>query len=302
MSTSRSLIDASAARPLRRVVLVGAAGMLGRAFAVALQRGGVQVLCPSLDELDLASSASIAAYARTAQQADAIINCAAWTDVDGAETNEAMATRINGDALADLLALARACGGGDGCVLVNFGTDYVFSGQASEPYRVDEPLAPLNAYGRSKAAGERALLAGQHGAWLHVRTSWLYAPWGNNFVRTMRRLLHTKPSVQVVHDQRGRPTSAEGLVESTLGLLGRGARGIWHATDGGECTWCEFAQHIAACTHAPGQVRPCTSAEFPRPAKRPAYSVLDIIPTEALLGPRTHWKDALARVVPRLEP
>jgi dTDP-4-dehydrorhamnose reductase len=178
----------------------------------------------------------------------------------------------------------------------------VFRGTATEPYSVEEPLAPLNAYGRSKAVGEEELSREHMTRWLHVRTSWLYAPWGKNFVRTMRQLLFTKPSIKVVNDQRGRPTSAEHLARTTLKLLELNASGIHHVTDGGECTWCEFAGEIGRLTGAPGKVEPCTSAEFPRPAKRPAYSVLDLSKTEALLGPMPHWKANLADVVARLEP
>jgi dTDP-4-dehydrorhamnose reductase len=187
-----------------------------------------------------------------------------------------------------------------GAVLVNYGTDYVFNGRATSPYHANEPREPLNAYGRSKAVGEE-LLERSGASFLHLRTSWLYAPWGNNFVRTIAKLLHEKPSLKVVDDQRGRPTSAEHLARTTLALLDRGATGTVHATDGGECTWYAFAREIGRLTGAPGTVESCTSAEFPRPAKRPAYSVLDITGTERLIGPMPDWKANLADVVARLE-
>jgi dTDP-4-dehydrorhamnose reductase len=185
--------------------------------------------------------------------------------------------------------------------LLHFSTDYVFDGKASAPYRADAPVDPLGAYGRTKAAGEQAIHASgaRH---LIVRTSWLYAPWGNNFVRTMARLTRDKPSLKVVDDQRGRPTSAEHLAATALALLDRGATGTFHVTDGGECTWYEFTLAIAKQLGRTCTIAPCTTAEFPRPAPRPAYSVLDLSQTEALLGPMPDWRVNLVEVLARLEP
>jgi dTDP-4-dehydrorhamnose reductase len=226
-----------------------------------------------------------------------VINCAAWTNVDGAESDEAGATQCNGTAVG---ALAHHCAE-IGATLVNFGTDYVFNGRAERPYRTTDKRNPINAYGRSKAAGEHALA--QSGAdFLHIRTSWLYAPWGANFVRAIAKAAREKPTLKVVNDQRGRPTSAEHLARSTLALLDRDALGTHHATDGGDCTWYDFAREIVRLTGATTTVEPCTSAEYPRPAPRPAYSVLDLSQTEALLGPTPDWKANLADVIKRLEP
>jgi len=144
-------------------------------------------------------------------------------------------------------------------------------------------------------------LRSRGGQWLNIRTSWLYAPWGLNFVRTIAKLLREKPSIKVVNDQRGRPTSAEHLAAATLRMIDAGAAGMHHITDGGECTWFDFAQEIGRLTGATGKVEPCTSAEFPRPAKRPGYSVLDLTETERLIGPMPDWKRNLAEVTPRLE-
>ena len=277
------------------ILLIGATGMLGRAFVPLLRERG-ELLTPRRDAIDLTSPSSIRAAVRSMRPA-VIINCAAWTDVDGAEANEAAATIVNADSVREL-ALAAS---DTGAPLLTFGTDYVFSGVATSPYRADEPRAPLNAYGRSKARGEEHLESTRDCQWLHIRTSWLYAPWGKNFVRTIAGLLRTKPSISVVHNQRGRPTSSEHLAQTSLALLDKGATGHWHATDGGECTWFEFAQEIGRLTGAPGVVNPCTSEQFPRPAKRPAYSVLDLSRTEAMIGAREDWKTNLARVVSRLE-
>ena len=225
-----------------------------------------------------------------------VINCAAYTDVDGAETHEDLASAINSTGVGRLAA--RCCE--VGATLVHFGTDYVFEGQAATPRGIDSPRAPQGAYGRSKALGE-TLLERSGARHLLVRTSWLYAPWGKNFVRTISSLGTRMDELRVVDDQRGRPTSAEHLATTTLALLEHGALGTWYVTDGGECTWCGFARTIVRLSESTCTVVPCTTAEFPRPAARPAYSVLDVSKTEALLGPMPRWEDNLADVMGRLE-
>lgn len=287
---------------LEPVLVIGASGMLARAFAALFEREGVSFHAIDLPEIDLADEASIercvTANFRT------VLNCAAFTDVDACETRESFANAINGTGAG---ALARRCAA-TGAVMVHYSTDYVFDGQASQPYRVDQARAPLNAYGRSKALGERLLE--QSGArYLLIRTSWLYAPWGKNFVLTMRRLMQSAEALKVVRDQVGRPTSAEYLAERCLGLLRLGATGTFHVTDGGQCSWHEFASRIARLSGASTRVDPCTSAEYaasasvarppsaPLPARRPAYSVLDIAKTDALLGPSRAWEENLERVL-----
>lgn len=273
-------------------LVVGADGMLGRAFLALFEQRGLPargLLWPAFDLTDRASvERDVAGPVR------AVINCAAYTDVDGAETNEPAANAVNGTGVANLVERCDALG----VPLVHFSTDYVFDGQGTSPYPVDHRVAPLNAYGRSKRAGEEALLAST-GAHLLIRTSWLYAPWGKNFVLTIAKLAKERPELRVVDDQRGRPTSSEHLARVSLALLEQGAHGTFHVTDGGECTWFELAREVASIV-APGcRVVPCTTAEFPRPAPRPAYSVLDLSRTEALVGPMPDWRahvaDALAR-------
>jgi len=266
-----------------RALLIAPEGMLGRAWKALLEERGLAHDVTGLPAFDLLDDASVAAGVRA--EHDVVINCAAWTDVDGAEEHEAKATAVNGEAVG---RLARRCLE-VGATLVHYGTDYVFSGDAEAPYPVDAPIDPVNAYGRSKAAGERALE--EVGApYLHLRTSWLYAPWGKNFVLTMARLGQERDRLQVVNDQRGRPTSCRHLAATTLALLEKEARGTFHVTDGGECTWFDLAAHVVGRV-APGtEVAPCTSDAFPRPAKRPAYSVLDLSATEALVGPMGAWE------------
>ncbi len=274
-------------------LLISPDGMLGRAFVERLEMRGEAFETASHPALDLTRPETLAPIRPGIER---VINCAAFTDVDGAESREDEALAVNGDGV---LHLARACLAA-GATLVHFGTDYVFAGDASSPYAVDAPIAPATAYGRSKAAGERALR--ESGVFhLYLRTSWLYAPWGKNFVRTIAALGHSKPELKVVNDQRGRPTSAQALAETTLALWERGARGFFHATDGGECTWFELAQAIVEGTKGQAKVLPCTTAEFPRPAPRPAYSVLDVSRTEAALGrPMQPWRSALADVLAQL--
>jgi dTDP-4-dehydrorhamnose reductase len=277
------------------ILIVGERGMLGRAFRELLTHQARPYQGVDLPDVDAAEPRQVADL--FAKPWSAVINCAAFTNVDGAESNEATAFR--GNATAPKL-LSEACARA-GIPLLHFSTDYVFSGQASAPYLVDAPMQPLGAYGRTKAAGEEAIHA-SGSRYVIARTSWLYAPWANNFVRTMAKLTRDKPSVKVVSDQRGRPTSAEHLAKTSLALLDRGASGTFHVTDGGECTWYDFTVAIAQTLGRTCTIQPCTTAEFPRPAPRPAYSVLDLSKTEALLGPMPDWHENLASVLARLEP
>lgn len=287
----------------RRFLILGSAGMLGRAWRELLDARGIPYAHGDRDTIDITDPASIDRAMR-GRGATHVVNAAAWTDVDGAEADEAGATRLNGEAVA---LLARACAN-LGAVLVHYSTDYVFNGRATSPYRTDEPREPLSAYGRSKARGEEALEA-SNAAWLCLRTSWLYAPWGKNFLRTIAAAALAKPELKVVDDQRGRPTSAEHLARVSLAMLDAGATGMHHATDGGECTWFEFARCVVdrlRDTMPKGtpvaRVVPCTSAEFPRPARRPAYSVLDLTRTESLVGPMPDWRTHVRDAVDRREP
>jgi len=283
------------ARPrMARVLVLGSSGMLGRAIISALRNGGVSMVAPSRRDLDLGGISAI----RKVDLAgcDTIINCAAWTRVDDAEADEAGATAVNGTGVGRLADAAAQAGS----LLVHFSTDYVFDGSSRVPYTTRHPRCPANAYGRSKARGEE-LLECSGADHLIVRTSWLYAPWGQNFVRTIAGLARMRPLLRVVNDQRGRPTSAEHLAAATLRLLGAGARGIAHVTDGGECTWFDLAREVVATLGLPARVEPCTTAEFPRPAPRPAYSVLDITETESLIGPLADWRENVRSVAARIE-
>ena len=275
-------------------LILGRSGMLARAFQELLERRGLEFSVAARPDFDLTRPETI--DASLASGVRAVFNCAAFTDVDGAESDEAAASLANGESVGLLAERCRAIG----ATLVHFSTDYVFAGEADAPYRVDAPLAPLNAYGRSKAIGETKIreTSDDH---LILRTSWLYAPWGQNFVRTMARLSADRSLLKVVDDQRGRPTSVEHLAATTLALLDAEARGTLHVTDGGECSWFELASAVIADINPGCRVEPCSSDEFPRPAPRPTYSVLDLAPTEALVGAMPDWRENLADVLPRLE-
>jgi dTDP-4-dehydrorhamnose reductase len=272
------------------ILLISPDGMLGRAMQALLVERAVAFDALSYPSVDITSAANVASV--VLPRFRVVINCAAFTDVDGAETRETDAEAVNALGVGLLAERCRQTG----ALLVHYSTDYVFDGAAKAPYRVDEPRRPQTAYGRGKAKGEELLLAAGC-EYLLLRTSWLYAPWGKNFVDTMARLGQEQPVLRVVHDQRGRPSSAEYVAQRSLALIEHGARGTFHLTDGGECSWFEFARAIVQQTGGSARVDACTSAQYVRPAPRPSYSVLDLSATEALLGPTRPWQDNLAQVL-----
>jgi dTDP-4-dehydrorhamnose reductase len=271
-------------------VLIGADGMLGRCWVELLAARGVRHLATTIEDLDITDRANVALFVKPGTQW--VVNCAAYTLVDAAEKHEELANEINGRAVGRLAERCREVG----AKLLHYSTDYVFSGTASEPYPIDHPRDPVNAYGRSKALGEE--LIEQSGVdHLLVRSSWLYAPWAKNFVLTIRELAMSKESLRVVDDQRGRPTDSRRLAEVSLTLAELGERGPFHVADSGECTWFELAAFIAQEVNPRCHVEPCMSDEFPRPAPRPAYSVLDIRATEDVVGPMIPWQDRVRDVL-----
>lgn len=278
-----------------KFLVIGSNGMLGRSFVNLLQARGLAFDAVDRKVLELSKPENIPDV--IGDKYHTVLNCAAWTAVDLAESQEAAATTANGEAVRIMAEHCEA----EETFLVTYSTDYVFNGNAIAPYKIDHPRDPLSAYGRSKAIGEVAIEKSgcEH---LLIRTSWVYAPWGKNFVRTIAKAALTRPQLKVVNDQRGRPTSAEHLAKTSLALLDKGASGTYHVTDGGECTWFDFATEIVRLTGAPAQVNPCSSDEYPTPTKRPPYSVLDITGTESLVGPMPDWKENLADVIRRLEP
>jgi dTDP-4-dehydrorhamnose reductase len=272
-----------------KVVVAGAAGMLGRALVTTLQGGGHDVLAASRARLDVRSLD--ACRRQISPDVEVVVNAAAWTDVDGAETAEADAFAVNATGAANLAIASREAG----ARLVQLSTDYVFDGTATAPYSEDSPLNPLGAYGRTKAAGEWAVCA-EHPSPLVVRTAWLYGPGANSFVRTMARLAGERDTVDVVDDQRGQPTTTADVAGYVRSLLKHDPpAGAYHATSEGETTWYGLARAIfEELGLDPDRVRPTTSAAFARPAPRPAYSVLghDRGRTIGLVLPP--WRQALS--------
>ena len=281
--------------PLRALV-AGAGGQLGSDLLRVLGPAARGLTRTQLDVTDGAAVRDAvgdwAMATRDLPGRPVVFNAAAWTDVDGAEADEAGAYAANAAAPAHLALAAQAAG----AVLVHVSTDYVFAGDATEPYDVDAPTAPRSAYGRTKLAGEQAVLATSPGSYV-VRTAWVYGATGRNFVKTMAKLERERETLSVVDDQRGSPTWSYDLATGLVELARSGAPGgVYHCTNTGDCTWYGFARAVFEELGAdPGRVTPCTTADFPRPAPRPAYSVLsDRAWRAAGLAPLRPWRAALA--------
>lgn len=252
-----------------RWLVVGAEGMLGHDVVARLRREGYAVTATRPGALDITDHAAVR---EAVPGHDVVVNCAAWTDVDGAEEHEEQATSVNADGPRHLAAACRDAG----ARLVHLSTDYVFDGTARTPYAEDAEPCPVSAYGRSKAAGERAVREELPDGHLLLRTAWLYGAHGRCFPRTIARLLRERGAAQVVGDQVGQPTWAADVADLAVRLVLAGApAGTYHATASGETSWWGFAREVARSVGVdPGRVDEVTSADFPRPAPRPAYSVL----------------------------
>ena len=273
-----------------KVLVAGSGGRLGRALAASAPKG-VTLIAPPESEFDIGNAAQVVAVVAEAKP-DLLVNAAAWTAVDKAEDEEAAALLVNATAVAHLAAAAAATG----ARFVQVSTDYVFDGQACLPYRPETPPAPASAYGRTKLAGELAAAA-HHPAPLIVRTAWVYAAQGNNFVRTMLRLMAERDEVRVVADQVGTPTHALSLARAIWALQDHS--GTFHWTDAGITSWYDFAVaiqdealHLGLLSRAV-PIIPIATADYPTPARRPAWSVLDKGSSWAITGPARHWRHEL---------
>lgn len=276
-------------------LVTGARGMLGRDVVDAARARGRDVLALSHADLDICDAAAVR-DAVGAPGVGAVVNCAAWTAVDAAETHEAQAFERNALGPSRLARAAREAG----VRLVHVSTDYVFDGRAASPYRANEPLRPLGAYGRTKAAGEWAVRAEGADA-LIVRTAWLYGAGGSCFPKTIARLLAARDHLDVVDDQVGQPTWSADVARLIVDLLERRAPGgVYHATASGRCSWWAFARAVASARGVdPARVRRTTSAAFPRPAPRPGYSVLDHADlARAGVAPIGPWRERWERAAP----
>lgn len=276
-----------------RVLVIGSNGQLGTDLIEVLQeRHGLAVLGLDLPEIDITDAASVD-LVFGGFDPDFVVNCAAWTAVDEAESHEDAALKVNGvgpRVIAEECRKAAAW-------LVHVSTDYVFDGHGSHPYPEDAVPDPASAYGRTKLAGERAVQETLPDSHYLVRTAWLYGRYGTNFVKTMLRLERERDVVTVVDDQRGQPTYSRDLAEQiTLLMEQHPAAGTYHGTNSGETTWYEFAREVFRLAGAdPARVHPTSSADFVRAAPRPSYSVLGHDAwAVAGLEPMRDWREALA--------
>lgn len=269
-----------------KVLVTGARGMLARDLLRELRTQGHEPVPLDRQALDVTDRFAVHSTLRM-HAPDVVVQCAAYTRVDDAEREEAQALAINGEATR---YVAEACAD-MGARLVYPSTDYVFDGTATEPYAVDHPVAPVNAYGRTKLAGELAALTADA---LVVRTAWLYGAGGRSFIRTILGRARAHQTLRVVNDQRGAPTWTSDLARTIVRLLDCNApSGVYHATNVGEATWYELACAAVQDAGVTAEIAPVPSSEFPTPARRPSYSVLDCSATWSITGPAPHWRDAL---------
>jgi dTDP-4-dehydrorhamnose reductase len=280
-------------------LIIGGSGQLGTAVSQELGRRGILFEVWGSNDLDITHGSIVHDFISKLSP-KVIINCAAWTDVDGAETNESRASRVNGDGAENISIAAKNCG----AKLIHISTDYVFSGQGKTPWQTSSEVNPQSAYGRTKAAGEKQVLAAYSENSLIVRTAWLYSPWGKNFAKTMTQLaINGDSEVRVVNDQIGQPTSAVDLAKQLVELgLSSSPAGIYHGTNSGEATWFEFAQEIFRFAEVDvSRVVPVSSTDYLRTAKRPSYSVLS---HEAWgktgVEPMRDWRIALEEAMPAI--
>lgn len=280
-------------------------GQLGRSFRRAMSgsdhkciwtdiRGNDDII--SLDITDPEAVSSIV----SGHSVDVIVNCAAYTNVNKAESEEDLAFRINAEAPGILAAAAAEAG----AVLIHVSTDYVFDGMGYLPYTEDMEVAPLNAYGRTKLAGEQAVISSGC-RYLIFRTAWLYSIFGGNFVQTIYEKTASQPVVKVVADQIGTPTFAQDLADVIASVIDAemlGRTGIYHFTDEGVCSWYDFAKEICDMSGHLCHVVPCRTSDYPSPARRPHYSVLDKTKIKETFNIEIpHWKDSLAFCLRQIE-
>jgi dTDP-4-dehydrorhamnose reductase len=293
-----------------KVIITGAAGQLGQALRrcapaaiagepvelIATSRSGGEAALP----LDLADAAACRALVEQ-HKPDWLINAGAYTAVDKAESEPELAQAVNAGAPAAFAEALQATGG----YLLQVSTDFVFNGAQGSPYRPDQPVDPLGVYGATKAAGETAAAAALTAPQLCIlRTSWVYGPVGKNFLLTMLRLLREREQLGVVADQVGCPTATQGLAQACWAVLEHRVSGLHHWCDAGAASWYDFAVaiaelgQVAGLLENPARINPITTADYPTPAQRPSYSLLECSGTrQALQLPPLHWREALRQVI-----
>lgn len=291
-----------------KIMITGCKGQLGNELQTIIKNkrseigavpediAGAEVIPVDIEDLDITDASAVLKFVGSLAP-DVIINCAAMTNVDGCETNYETAFRVNAAGVRNLACAAESIG----AKLIHVSTDYVFAGDGNKPYIEWDIVNPQSVYGASKALGEKYALSFCKRTFI-VRTAWLYGYVGKNFVKTVRRVIREKGAITVVNDQRGNPTNANDLAHHLLKLAVTEDYGIYHCTGKGECSWYDFAVKIAEYSGMPGTVKPCTTAEYNSPTKRPAYSSLRNLALECGVGDEMReWQIALKEYISKVE-
>ena len=283
---------------MKKLVVIGKSGQL----AWEIARLVPEAMCLGRDDIDITSGEDIAAKLGLINP-DAVINASAYTAVDKAESDEENAYLLNQTAVANLAKYCKS----NNVFFVHVSTDYVFNGEKGSPYIVDDAIEPQGMYGKTKAAGEAEVTAIVPEASAIIRTSWVYSSHGNNFVKTMLRLMAEKPQLGVIDDQIGSPTWAKGLARACVEAASHRTAGVYHWSDEGVCSWYDFAIAIQQLGLEKGllqqavPVKPIPSSAYPTPAKRPHYSVLDkTLTRETFTSPLNHWREQLSAMMDEL--
>ena len=285
----------------KRILITGANGQLGSEMRRLGEVSPNTYIYTDVAELDITNGDAVAAFVKE-NAVDIIVNCAAYTNVDKAESDEATAEIINATAVENLAKAIKAVNG----TLFHISTDYVFGNEGNTPRTEDMPLNPLGVYGRTKLRGEQAVAAVGCKA-IIIRTAWLYSEFGNNFLKTMLRLTAEREQLNVVFDQVGTPTYAGDLALAIFSIIEgdvyEGNEGVYHFSNEGVCSWYDFATEIAiAAGNTACKVQPCHSSEFPSPVTRPAFSVLDKSKIKNTFGIEIpHWRDSMLYCIKRLK-
>lgn len=287
-----------------KIMITGAHGQLGNELCDILKNGkseigtidpafkGCEIIAVDIDELDITDLNSVMTFTN-AHKPDIIINCAAMTNVDRCEENYETAMKVNAIGARNIAIAAELTGS----KLIHVSTDYVFAGNGTSPYAEWDICDPKTIYGKSKYLGEQ-YVSQFCSRYFIIRTSWLYGYQGNNFVKTILKIAKEKGLLTVVNDQRGNPTNANDLAHHILKLALTQGYGIYHCTGAGECSWYDFACKITEYAGINCQIKPCTTEEYPRPARRPAYSSLDNLMLKCTVGDEMRdWKAALQNYI-----
>lgn len=291
-----------------KIMITGCKGQLGNELQTIIRNKrseigavpddivGAEVIPVDIDDLDITDASAVLKFVDSLKP-DVIINCAAMTNVDGCETNYETAFKVNAAGVRNLACAAESIS----AKLIHVSTDYVFAGDGKKPYIEWDIVNPQSVYGASKALGEKYALRFCKRTFI-VRTAWLYGYVGKNFVKTVRRVIREKGAITVVNDQLGNPTNANDLAHHLLKLAVTEDYGIYHCTGKGECSWYDFAVKIAEYSGMPDTVKPCTTAEYNSPTKRPAYSSLRNLALECGVGDEMRdWQIALKEYISKVE-